>query len=245
MKKERIEKIISVLFALLVWQIACMAVGNELLLASPLNVVRTLFGIIKEPDFWKTTAGSSLRIIEGFLAAFAAGLILGAAASRYSAVRVLLKPFMVTIRSVPVASFIILSLIWMNSRQLASFVCFAACLPLVCSNVLEGLTNVDISQKEAAQILGAGWLKTVRSIMIPNIGPYLLSAASTGCGTAFKAGVAAEVVAVVSGSIGEQIYMSKIYFETARLFAWTLVIVLLSFAFEKLFCLILKKMLRL
>ena len=240
-----LKKAGAILFALAIWQIASMAVGYEILLASPLSVLKTLAQIAVQDTFWTTVLTSSLRISAGFALAFVIGLVLGVLASRFEWVRTLLWPFMLTIKSVPVASFIVLSLIWLTSAKLATFVVFMATLPVVYNNVLQGLGSVDQAQKEAAQMLHAGWLRTVRSVMIPGIKPYLLSAASTGCGMAFKAGVAAEVVALVAGSIGEQIYMSKVYFETAGLFAWTLVIIIISFVFEKLFTLILKGLIKL
>ena len=244
MANKTLQKIIAVLFALLVWQIVSMLVGYEVLLASPLKVIQTLLRTVATAAFWSTVCFSVLRIILGFIAAFVLGLFLGILSGRFHWVKTLLWPFVVCIKSIPVASFIVLSLIWLSSSQLVSFVCFLACLPVIYNNVTEGLANVEPGQKEAALMLGASWPKIVRTVYIPNIEPYLLSAASTGCGMAFKAGVAAEVVAIVAGSIGEQIYMSKIYFETASLFTWTLVIVLLSYLFEKLFTFILQKLIK-
>jgi NitT/TauT family transport system permease protein len=49
----------------------------------------------------------------------------------------------------------------------------------------------------------------------------------------WKAGVAAEVIGLPSGSIGERLYQSKIYLETAQLFAWTAVIILASVLLER------------
>ena len=244
MKNKALQKLTAVVFALAVWQIASMLVGYEILLASPLAVLKTLAESVVSEGFWSTILFSTLRIAAGFIAAYACGVVLGILANRFSWVKTLLWPFMVCIRSVPVASFIVLSLFWLKAADLSVFVCFLACLPVVYNNVTEGLDNVDTAQKEAALVLGASWTRIVRAVYLPNIEPYLLSAASTGCGMAFKAGVAAEVVAVVSGSIGEQIYMSKVYFETAQLFAWTIVIVLLSFVFEKLFSIVLKALIK-
>ena len=49
----------------------------------------------------------------------------------------------------------------------------------------------------------------------------------------WKAGVAAEVIGVVGGSIGEKLYEAKIYLQTGDLLAWTVVIVALSALFER------------
>jgi len=57
---------------------------------------------------------------------------------------------------------------------------------------------------------------------------------------AWKAGVAAELIGYPAGSMGEQLYYSKFFLETDTLFAWTVVIIILSVSFEKLFLLLLK-----
>ena len=56
---------------------------------------------------------------------------------------------------------------------------------------------------------------------------------ATGLGFAWKAGVAAEVIANTKMSIGAQIYDSKIYLDTLNLFSWTIVIIALSILLEK------------
>ena len=246
MKKipDKAKKIIAVIFALLVWQIAGMLVGQQLLLASPASVFAELAKLFVTADFWSRVALSTLRIAAGFVIAFAAGLIAAVLADRFEWVKTLIWPFALTIKSVPAASFIVLALIWFRSGRVVSFVCFMASFPVIYNNILEGLGNVDRDLVESAQTLGAGWLRIIRSVSLPEITPYLKAAVSTGCGMSFKAGAAAEVLAVISGSIGEQIYMSKVYFETAGLFAWTLVIIMLSYAAEKLFILLLNAFLR-
>ena len=62
--------------------------------------------------------------------------------------------------------------------------------------------------------------------------PYFASACRTALGLAWKAGVAAEVLCLPEAAIGTQVYQAKIYLETPDLFAWTLVVLALSFALE-------------
>ena len=57
----------------------------------------------------------------------------------------------------------------------------------------------------------------------------------------WKAGVAAEVIGIPDGSIGEKLYEAKVYLSSADLFAWTVVIVFISILFEKIFLFILKQ----
>ena len=78
-------------------------------------------------------------------------------------------------------------------------------------------------------------------VYLPQIKPYLLSACSIGLGLSWKAGIAAEVIGIPDGSIGERLYEAKVYLSSADLFAWTVVVILISVLFEKLVMLLLKK----
>ncbi len=210
-----------------------MAVGIEILLVSPLAVAARLFALLREADFWSTVLFSMLRIAAGFFLGLAAGLLLAVAAGRFGAVETLLWPFVVTIKSVPVASFIIISLIWLSNSQLAVFISFLMVFPVIYSNVLQGIKSTDPQLLEMAALYRVKWRRKLFYIYLPGIRSYLISACSVALGMSWKAGIAAEVIGVVRGSIGEKLYEAKIYFMTSDLFAWTVVIVLLSVLFEK------------
>lgn len=239
-KKTVLFKSAAVLFALCVWQIAALAVGKEMLLASPVQVIRRLGELIFEAGFAKTALFSFLRISAGFLLAFAAGIVLAAAAGRFNWISYLLWPFMVTVKSVPVASFIILCLIWLTYGQLTVFISFLIAFPVIYTNVLQGIRSTDPKLKEVAQLYRIPWRRRLLYMYVPGVKPYLLSACGIGVGMAWKAGVAAEVIGIVNGSIGEKLYNAKIYFQNADLLAWTVVIVLLSVISEKVFALLLR-----
>ena len=240
MKNKTVKNGIAVLFALLLWQIVAMSVGSEMLLASPVQVVARLMTLVRERDFLTTAAYSFLRITAGFLAAFAVGIVLAIGAARLPVVETLLRPFLVTIKTVPVASFIILCLIWLSYSQLTVFISFLIVLPVIYSNVLQGIKSTPTELKEVAELYRVPWGRRLLYLYMPSICPYLLSACSISVGMAWKAGVAAEVIGVVDGSIGEKLYDAKIYFQNPDLLAWTVVLIVISVASEKLFLLLLK-----
>ena len=241
LNKPAVQKTLSVAVALLVWQGAAAWINTDILVASPVTVIARLFEMIAEADFWGTVAFSLVRIVCGFLLAFVLGIALALAAGRYRAVEMLLWPFVITVKSVPVASFIILSLMWMRGEDLSVFISFLMVFPMIYSNVLQGIKSTDGKLIQMAQLYRVGWGRRLLYIYVPAVRPYLVSACSVALGTAWKAGVAAEVIGIVTGSIGEKLYDSKIYLETADLFAWTVVIILISVAFEKLFLALLNR----
>lgn len=235
MNKERLYRTGSIVLALILWQAVSMLVGMELLLASPLKVIARLFTLIFEKDFLKTVSYSTLRITGGFLLAFIAGSIFAVLAERFHWLEILLRPYVATVKAVPVASFIILFLIWFSYDQLTVLISFLIVFPVIYSNFLQGLKSTDKNMLEMAELYKVNWRRRFVYIYLPSVKPYLVSACSIAVGMAWKAGAAAEVIGIVNGSIGEKLYNSKIYFQNADLLAWTVVIVACSVVGEKLF----------
>ena len=235
LKQKSIQKALSVALALLLWQAGAMALDLNLLLVTPVEVVRRLFTLVGENDFWQTLLFSFSRIVLGFALAFALGCLLGVLSGKWPLLETLLWPYVITIKTVPVASFIILSLIFFSARQLPTFISFLMVFPVIYSNVLEGIRSTDRELLEMAQVFKISWWRRLGYIYLPHLKPFLFSACSVALGMSWKSGVAAEVIGVASGSIGEKLYESKVYFITEDLLAWTVVIVLISVLFEKLF----------
>ena len=242
--KRREQKIRAwaVIFWLFVWQAAAMLLRalyphGALLLASPLSALERLFTLAGTAAFWRTVLASAAHILWGFLLSCALAVMLAALSARFSRVEELLAPLVAVIKAVPVASFIILALVWLPSRSLAFFISALMVFPPVYLNVLEGVRRADASLLEMARVFRVPFSRTLRGIYLPQVLPYFRSAVSVALGLCWKAGTAAEVIGLSGGTIGERLYTAKVYFQTPDLFAWTAVIVLLSVGFEKLFLL--------
>lgn len=240
LKSNIIRKTLSIVFALAVWQIAAMAVGIDFLFPTPTAVVGRLFTIWSEDGFAVAVTHSFLKISLGFFIALFLGIFLAILAGRFSVVEELLWPFMLTIKSVPVASFIVLALMWLTSAQLSTFISFLMVLPVIYTNILGGIKNADRGLDRMADLFHMSWGRRIVYIWVPRVKPFLLSACSLALGLSWKAGIAAELIGVPSGSLGEMLYYSKINFNTLDLFAWTLIIVFISVTFEKLIVALLK-----
>lgn len=234
-------KIWAVVFWLIVWEIMARYIGQEILLVSPVTVLLTFFKLSLTPAFWNSILFSFSRIILGFTLALMAGIILAAISSVYVYIRELLKPLMAVIKATPVASFIILILIWISSRNLSIIISFLMVLPVIYSNILQGIEGTDSQLLEMACIFRISRFRRIRYIYFYQLLPYFKTACSLSLGLCWKAGVAAEVIGIPDGSIGEKLYESKIYLQTAELFAWTLTIILLSVGFEKIFLILTDK----
>ena len=178
---------------------------------------------------------SASRVFGGFLLACLTGTALAALAARHPPAEELLAPVAAAVKATPVASFIILALVWLDSRHLPVFISFLMVFPTVYLNLLEGIRQTDRNLLEMAQVFHVPLTRRLRGIYLPQVLPYFRSAASLGLGLCWKAGIAAEVIGLPAGSMGERLYTAKIYFQTPDLFAWTAAVVAVSAVFERLF----------
>ena len=239
-RKKTSLRLWAVAFWLAVWQLAAMVLRaayphGELLLASPVNVLLRLGQLAVTAAFWRTVAWSAIRIFGGFLISTVLAVVLAALAAWKSWFRELMAPLAAAIKAVPVASFIILALVWLNSRSLSLFISALMVFPPVYLNVLEGICRTDRQLLEMARVFRVPFGRRLRCIYLPQVMPYFRTAVSLGLGLCWKAGAAAEVIGMPGGSIGERLYTAKVYFQTPDLFAWTVTIVAVSVIFERLF----------
>ena len=223
------ERLLALVVWVIVWQLAAMTLGHGgLFLATPLQTLRALGLLLPTPAFWQRIAFSALRIVAGFVLAVVGGLVLGAAGARWRTVRVLVDPVMQLIRAMPVASFVILALLWVSGSNLSVVVSFTHVLPVVYAGVVAGIADTDPQLLEMARVYRLSWTARLRYIWLPGIFPSFCESCIAAMGMCWKSGVSAEVIGLPDHSVGDALYRAKITLTTPDVFAWTLVIVLLS-----------------
>lgn len=227
-----------VLFWLILWQVGAMLLDQQILLVSPVQAAVRLFELLPTDDFRRSVLFSSGRILSGFAIGLVGGTALAILAGKLRFVKTLLSPLVSAVKAVPVASITVLALIWVSSKNLSILVSVMIALPIVYSNMLEGIESLDPKLSEMAQLFEVPAWRRFTGVYLSQLLPYFRSAAKLAIGLSWKSGAAAEIIGIPSGSIGEKLYEAKIYLETADLFAWTAAVVLLSWLSEKAFMLL-------
>ena len=219
-------------FWLGVWAIAAYRFGKPLLFPSPLSVLKTLGKLLQTKEFYIITANSIGNILFGTIGAIVSACVFVIVTARIRFIRELIHPVMAVIKATPVASFIILMLLFLGPVKVPAFITFLIVLPIVWTNLDQGIASIDPQLVEVAKMYRFSFGKRLRVLVFPSLKPYFLSACKTSIGLAWKAGVAAEIIAMPRGTIGTQIGEAKLYIMTAEMFAWTLTVVLLSLVIE-------------
>ena len=240
MKQQEPIRLWAVALWLVLWQVGSMAMAayfphGHILLASPLEALSRLASLSRTAAFWQAILFSSLRIFGGFLLAAGLGVLLAALAACFRPLRELLSPLVAAVKAVPVVSFIILALVFFSARSLPTLIAALMVFPPIYLNVLSAISGADPKLLEMARVFRIPLGRQLRGIYLPAVLPAFRAACSLSLGLCWKAGIAAEVIGLPTGSVGERLYTAKVYFETGDLFAWTAVIVALSLLFEKLF----------
>lgn len=225
----------ALLFWIGLWQLLAQKASLSLILPTPLQVARRLWELAGEKTYYVTLGRSFLRVFAGFGAGLILGFFLGAVSHFLRPVRALASPLMAILRATPVASFILVVLFWLETDHVPSFICLVMVLPIVWQNTLLGFESRSKELAEMAKIFHLSPIKTFLRIDLMQVASYVVSAGKVALGLAWKAGVAAEVLALPKVSVGYMIYNAKMYLETVDLYAWTVSIILFSILLEKLF----------
>ena len=235
-----LKKSFIVIFWLLIWHLTSLLVHNNIMLAGPVNTIIALKRMILTGEYWQSILFSTVRIMGGFFIGSIIGILQAWLSYREKYVEDILKPFITTLKAIPVASFVIILLIWAGNKILSLYVSTLVVIPVLYLNTLSGLKATDAKLLEMAEVFRMPMLRKLCYIYLPSLYPFWNSSLQAALGMAWKSGVAAEVIGQPLKSVGNSLYQSKIYLETADLFAWTITIILTAMILEKLILKVLK-----
>lgn len=233
LKTKSARILLPAAFWLAVWCLAAACVDQPLLVPSPIAVLRRLGELAAAPLFWRSTLVSLLRIFCGALAGTILGTLCAVLTSRFRLADWILAPAIRLVRATPVASFIILVLLWVSAGKVPGVISALMVLPVVWESVSAGIRSADPQLLELARSYQFSRRKLICYVYLPAVRPHFAAGVCTAIGLAWKSGVAAEVLCLPKAAIGTQVYYSKIYLETPSLFAWTAVVIVLSMLLER------------
>ncbi len=224
-----------------IWQCIYILVGNPLFVESPYHLFVRFLELVQQLDFWKTVFLSVSNILVGFVAGVLFGTII-AFVSINDFLDKLFSPLKIIIRATPVASFIMLTWIWLKRSDIPVFISFLMVTPIVWGNVSTGIKNIKKEHKELAYVYKFSKIKKLKSIYLPSVMPYFATSVCTSSGLVWKAGIAAEVLCQPQGTIGANLFEAKGFLETLDVFVWTAVVIIISIILEMIIKMVLKKL---
>ena len=238
-RNKPLRILLPLLFWLGIWQLSAWGVeqslngmGHELLLPYPRTVLTAFVQLAPQKEFWWRTGCSLLRILSGMAMGTVLGCLLAVVTCISKVADWLLSPAIRVIRATPVASFILLVILWTHRDFVPVVISALMVIPVIWENLCRGIQATDPALLELARAYRFSFWKTVRLVYLPSVRPYFTAAIVTAMGLAWKSGIAAEVLCLPKQAIGTEIYQTKLYLEVPTLFAWTFTVVCLSLLLE-------------
>lgn len=226
-----VKTVISIFVILSLWEIAALIVNDSYFLPDVSETAKALLKILTSGTFFKVVFTAFYRVFSGLVLGIILGVAIASLCYKFDFLNTVLSPIISIMKATPVACIIVLLWIRLNYTQIAVFVVVLMILPIVWQNVYDGFKAIDKNLSEVATIFEMSKLQRLTALVIPSVLSYLLPAIVTSVGLAWKAEVAAEIM--TNSNMGKLIYNFKtVSYDTASIFAWTVIIVTLSIVFE-------------
>ncbi len=229
------RRVLVILFWLAVWEIAYLLIDRDIYFPSPVSVVMTFFRLLTEKNTWIIVGLSTYRTLFAIIASAVLGVVFGMACGLNRTMYDFVNPLMVVLKSTPVVSVIILSIIWFRSTDVPIFSGFLMCFPIVFTGTVAGVRGTDPKLVEMCSFYKVGHWDMLKKLYFPAAKSHINASVISEIGICWKAVAAAEVLSMPRLSIGANLYFAKTSLDPALLFAWTVIIILLSFVFETIY----------
>lgn len=225
---------LSILLIPVAWQLLSWQMAQPQLIPSFPDLVRALLRLVYTPGFLVSIGTTCLRACVGLLLSLAAASITAFLLNRSEAIRFLFMPWLSLLRSVPVISFILLALIFLNPEMIPLLIAFLTMYPLLTENLLKGLMNRRDSWKILARQFHLNAWNRLFQINYPQLKPYLFSGLASAVGFGWRAIIMGEVLSQCVDGIGKRMKEAQVFIDVPELIAWTLVAIVLSWLTDKL-----------
>jgi NitT/TauT family transport system permease protein len=230
--------VLSVVFLLALWKAGSMIMDSELILPSPENTILSVGELFTKANFLAIIGATVIRGIIGFAISFVLAMTFGIIAGVNSRFNAFLQPILVTIRSTPVISLILLALIWFDVNEVPVFIALLTMFPFICTNIIEGIHNINSDLVEMAGVYKISQTRIIREIYIPGITPFIFSGISSAMGFGWRAIIIGEVLSQPKYGIGSFMQEAQTYLLVDKVIAWTIIAIALSYLFERIIRLI-------
>ena len=232
----------AVVFWIGVWWVCSAVINHSYILPDPLSVFFKLGEIILTDGFIDNVLYTMMRVLSGLLLGIVLGIVLGVAAHHSKIVYSLASPIISVIKATPVASIIVILTVMLNGDLIAASIALLMVMPIIWQNVIDAYASIDASLSEVCRVYGFSFGKRMRALYLPAIVKFLFPAIITSVGLAWKSDIAAEIIAATTHSIGQEINDARLEFISEPVFAWTIIVIILSICLEALIKFIIRRL---
>lgn len=231
-KKKALPFFTAVIFICIIWEIIAHIVSKPDIFPSIFYLLQNTFSLFTQKDFYLALLSTLVRGLTGFSISLFSAFLLAILANKYSFWQAFLQPFLVIIRSVPVISFVLLAILWLNSEQLAVFIALVTMFPILFQNIETAFSQINNKWIEMAKVYGKSARERFFTIYLPASKQQIYAGISTAMGFGWRAIIIGEALAQPLRGIGTGMKQAQSYINVPMLMAWTIVAIIVSYLFD-------------
>lgn len=217
----------------LAWQLFAFVADMPDLVPSVPSLLKTLKNLVSTPDFYLSLFSTITRGIIGIFISLAAAIMVSVLFSKKEGAYELIRPLLSVMRSVPVISFILLALIFLDPESIPILIAFLTMFPLLTENLTKGIRNQQKELLTMGRLFRISPLNKFTQIIYPQLKPFLYSGLTSAMGFGWRAIIMGEVLAQCEWGIGGEMKRAQLFIAVPQLIAWTVIAIVISFLFDK------------
>lgn len=231
--KKGLLSLLSVCLLLLVWQVMAGYMEQPGLIPSVAELIKALFQLFGSETFYISISATVLRGILGLFISLGVALVAAILFARNDLLYELFRPLLTIMRSVPVISFILLALVFLDSESIPLMIAFLTMFPLLAENLTKGILNLQPGLSLMAHRFGISHINKLMHIYYPQLKPFLFSGLASAAGFGWRAIIMGEVLAQCAFGIGGEMKRAQLFISVPELVAWTIIAIVISFLTDK------------
>jgi len=222
---------VGVVALLAAW--ATLSAGQpEIILPSPAQTWSALLKLWRNGALVHSLGLTLYRAATGVLIGLGIGVVWGVLNGVSGWIGSVPRPIISGLMAVPPVVLVSLGLIWLGPGPgVSRLVIVLVALPLIVITVEEAVRDLDRGLLEMAHSFRLPRLSRLVHVMAPGVASPVLAATTVTFGQSLRVAIMAELLSAITG-VGAQIQQAQTNLDTARIFAWTITVVLVVIVLE-------------
>jgi NitT/TauT family transport system permease protein len=220
---------------ILAWQLVYNThIWSPYLLPEPGRVWLSLNRYVHNGVLLSSIASTMERMLVGFAIAFVIGMSMGVAIGTIPWLDGTLGTLVLGMQSLPSISWLPLGILWFGlTEQAVIFIVILGSVWAIAISARDGVRNIPVLQRRAAQVFGASRLQTIWYVTLPGMLPSMAQGLKLGWSFSWRSLMAAELIFVTVG-LGHLLELGRDTNNMALVLAIMGVIIGVGLAFDRL-----------
>ncbi|MDO4500824.1 MAG: ABC transporter permease subunit [Erysipelotrichaceae bacterium] len=223
---------ISICLMIIIYSLLSIVVNKTFILPGILEIAFSLKEIVFNVKFLSIVFTSLFRVFIGLLTSFILALLLSLLSYFNKTIKEFFEPVYLLLKTIPNVTYIIVSLLWLGRNGSVLLVSALVVFPILYNSILNALFNIDKELIEITDTYNGSNIYKIRKIYLPLIRNDILLSLKNSCSLGFKVAIMAEILSQVKTGIGRELHFARINYLMADIFAWTIIIIVISYLID-------------